>query len=71
MKNRHISLYSYIAFLFVMYGVWHLTIQSKKHGGYNVNELPDLISELKNAIKPHITFNVLDMFTNEEMNAFN
>lgn len=50
MKNRHISLYSYIAFLFVMYGVWHLTIQSKKHGGYNVSELSDLISELKNTI---------------------
>ncbi|CAD8182701.1 unnamed protein product [Paramecium octaurelia] len=71
MKNRHISLYSYIAFLFIMYGVWHLTIQSKKHGGYNVSELPDLIQELQNAIKPHLTFNVLNIFTEEEMNTFN
>ncbi|CAK92347.1 unnamed protein product (macronuclear) [Paramecium tetraurelia] len=71
MKNRHISLYSYIAFLFIMYGVWHLTIQSKKHGGYNVSELPDLISALQNAIKPQITFNVLNIFTQEEMNKFN
>ncbi|CAD8105455.1 unnamed protein product [Paramecium primaurelia] len=71
MKNRHISLYSYIAFLFVMYGVWHLTIQSKKHGGYNVSELSDLISELKNTIQPHIIFNVLNIFTEEEMNTFN
>lgn len=54
MKNRRISLANYIAFLAIMYFVWHFTINAKKHGGYDLTGVSELISNLDKQLTPNI-----------------
>lgn len=56
MKLRRLSLLNYIAFLGVMYVVWYLTIQAKKHGGYDLSETNDLIEQLQFSLMPTLFF---------------